>query len=353
MAKTTKKNPYAINFGRIPEHYIERSLVIDEIIDDINSDTVQNQAFKITGMRGTGKTVTLSVIERRLRNDKNWIVIGVKPEANIMKDIIGNIYNDVPYLSSFFNSSLNLSKFGIGVNIEHVSPVASLDAALKKILVELNRLGKRLLITIDEVKNTAYVRDFIQEFQILIRQDLPIFFVVAGLHNDVEDLENADHLTFFLRAEKFEMKPLNRTIIRKDYMDTLGVSFDVAEEMANITNGYAFAYQALGKYVWDLEEKEITSEVLALFDEALSEKVYQKIWSEISPKEKWFLGFIVKKNSMPVSELLEITGQKKNQFSKPRDILKKKRIIDTSKRGVISVKLPRFKEFVETQMEYE
>lgn len=353
MASVSKTNPYVISFGRIPSHYIERSLIIDEILDSINSDIIQSQAYKITGIRGTGKTVTLSAIERKLRDDKNWIVIGVKPESNILEDIIGNIYNDVPYLSSFFKTSLNLSKFGIGVNIEHVNPVTSLDSALKKILVELNRLGKRLLITIDEVKNTPYIRDFIQEFQILIRQDLPIFLIIAGLYNDVADLENADHLTFFLRAEKYEMKPLNLTMIRKDYMNTLRVSFDVADQMALLTNGYAFAYQALGKYMWDLKAKEITEDVLVHFDEALSEKVYQKIWSELTPKERWFLSFIVQKDQMPVSELLEITGQKKNQFSKPRDVLKKKGIIDTSTRGVVSVRLPRFKEFVESQKDME
>ena len=38
----------------------------------------------------------------------------------------------------------------------------------------------------------------------LIRQDLPIYLIVAGLYDDIENLENAKHLTFFLRAEKYE-----------------------------------------------------------------------------------------------------------------------------------------------------
>ena len=45
-------------------------------------------------------------------------------------------------------------------------------------------------------------RDYVQEFQLLIRQDLPIYLIVAGLYDDIENLENAKHLTFFLRAEK-------------------------------------------------------------------------------------------------------------------------------------------------------
>ena len=59
--------------------------------------------------------------------------------------------------------------------------------------------------------------DFVQEFQILIREELPIYLIVAGLYEDIESIENTDGLTFFLRATKYEMTPLNHTSIRDDY----------------------------------------------------------------------------------------------------------------------------------------
>ena len=267
------RNPYSIGFGKIPTHYISRDILIDEILDTLISEEPQAQAYKLTGIRGSGKTVTLSAIEKSLRNNPDWVVVGIKPEGNIIEDIIGTIYNEVPFLLSFFKSNLNLSKFGIGVDIKNIPPVSSLDAALNKILVELNKRKKRLLVTVDEVKNTASMRDFVQEFQILIRQDLPIYMIIAGLYDDIESLENADHLTFFLRAEKYDMTPLNYTTIRNDYMKTLKVNQDVADQMAAITKGYAFAYQALGKYMWESEQKDISEDVLLKLDEALSEKV--------------------------------------------------------------------------------
>ena len=344
---SAKSNPYTIGFGRIPSHYIRRDVLIEDIIDNLTTDEIQGQAFKLTGIRGSGKTVTLTAIEKRLREEDDWIVTGIKPEGNIIEDVVGNIYNEASMLASFFKTELNLSKFGIGLNIRNIPPVNSLDAALKKILTEMKKKKKRLLVTIDEVKNSAEMRSFIQEFQLLIRQDLPIYLIVAGLYNDIENLENADHLTFFLRAEKYEMNPLNHTMIRSDYMKTLGVSREVADQMAALTKGYAFAYQALGKYMWECGNKTVTDEVLELLDAALSEKVYQLIWNELSPKEQWFLRFIVTKDKIPVSELLALTGQNKSQFSKPRQSLKKKGIIDTSVRGMIAVRLPRLKEFIE------
>lgn len=345
-----ERNPYVISFGRIPTQYISRSLIIDNIIESLESDIIEEQAYKLTGVRGTGKTVTLTAIEKEMRQNEDWIVVGVKSNGNIIEDIIANLYSSIPFLTSFIDTNLNLSKFGIGINISQKSPVASLDYALKTILTEVKKRKMRVLITIDEARKTAAMIDFIQEFQILIREELPIFLIAAGLYEDVESIENAEGLTFFLRAMKYEMTPLNHTFIRNDYQKTLKVSLDVAEEMACITKGYAFAYQALGKYMWDSKSKEITEDVLILLDEALAEKVYKKIWSELAPKDKWFLQYIVQKDKMSASELLEMTNKKHNEWSEPRKRLSEKGIIDTKTRGEISVRLPRLKEFVENEI---
>lgn len=342
-----KKNPYAISFGRIPTQYINRTLIIDSILESLESEIIEEQAYKITGIRGTGKTVTLTAIERALREEEDWIIVGIRSNGNILEDLIANLYSSVPFITSFIDTNLNLSKFGIGINIEQKSPVASLDYAIKSIMKEIKKRKKRVLVTIDEARKTNFMIDFVQEFQILIREELPIFLIAAGLYEDVESLENAEGLTFFLRATKYEMTPLNHTIIRNDYQKTLEVNREVAEQLACITKGYAFAYQALGKYMWDSKEKELTENVLALLDEALAEKVYKKIWSELAPKDKMFLSFIVQKDQMTATELLEATNKKHNEWSEPRKRLSEKGIIDTKTRGLIIVKLPRLKEFVE------
>jgi predicted transcriptional regulator len=116
-----------------------------------------------------------------------------------------------------------------------------------------------------------------------------------------------------------------------------------------MTKGYAFAYQAFGKYMWDSDDKTINGMVLAQVDEALSQKVYNKIWRELRPQDKWFLRFIVKKDSMSVDELLAVTSKKHSEWSNPRARLIEKGIINCPSRGRISISLPRFREFVEAQ----
>lgn len=345
-----KRSPYSISFGRIPNQYISRSLMIEDIIDILNADPVEEQAFKITGIRGTGKTVTLTAIEKELREDDQWIIVDVKSNSEISKELVASLYGEVPFLTSFIDTNLNLSAFGIGINIDKKPPVTSMDVILKKILGEVKKKNKKVLVVIDEARKTDELVDFIQEFQILIRNEFPIYLIAAGLYDDIESLENADGLTFFLRAAKYEMKPLNLTIIEDDYEKTLGVTEEIARQLAEMTKGYAFAYQAIGKYMWESGDKQISKTVLALVDEALAEKVYDKIWSELREKEKWYLSFIVKKDMISATELLELTKTKHNEWSEPRKRLIEKGIIDGAERGVVKVKLPRFKEYVETRL---
>lgn len=343
-----KRNPYTLNFGRIPNEYIGRDIIINEIVDTVNSEMVDSQAFKLVGIRGTGKTVTLKAIERELESDKRWIIVNLRYNADIIRDLISNLYSEIPFITKFVDANLNLSAFGIGLEISQKSPVSSMDVALKLLMEEIRRKKMRVLVTIDEVQKTEALIDFVQEFQILIRKDLPIYLIMAGFYEDIEDIENTDGLTFLLRAEKYEMKPLNTDVIRESYKETLKLSTDVANELATLTKGYAFAYQVIGYYMWESGKKQINDLILSKVDAALREKVYEKIWSELRPMDKWFLSFIVKKDKMPVSELLELTKKNHNEWSSPRKRLIEKGVLEDI-RGMVIIKLPRFKEYVESE----
>lgn len=344
------KNPYTISFGKIPNKYVSRTAVIDGIIEEFDSDRPDEQVYKLTGIRGTGKTVTLTAIEQYFRDEEDWIVIDIPSRADITTELVARLYSQVPFITKFVDASLNLSAFGIGVSVSGKSPVASINYALEVLIEEVKKRHKKVLITVDEAQKTKSMVEFIQEFQILIRKDLPLYLILAGLYEDIESLENADGLTFLLRATKYEMTPLNITYIRDDYQNTLEISYEEAEKMAYITKGYAYAYQTLGKFMWDSKGKELTEDVLRKMDDMLSDKVYKKIWSELAPNDKLFLRFIAQKDSMPVNELLELTHKNHSDWSVPRQRLSEKGIIDTQNRGIVAIRLPRFKEFIDAQL---
>ncbi|MBO5623426.1 MAG: ATP-binding protein [Butyrivibrio sp.] len=344
-----KKNPFAINFGKVPSQYISRELIIDEIVQEMLDEDAQNNCFMLTGTRGSGKTVTMTEIEQRVLELDDWIVIRLNAERNMLESLAGKLYDSKEFMTQFVDANLNLSKFGIGLNIGQKSPVADIESALEIMLKEIQRKKKKLLVSVDEVSNTLFMREFASSFQIFIREDFPIFLLMAGLYENISDLKNEKNLTFLYRTPQYEMEPLNLTLIADRYSKLFGIDREKAMDMAIITKGYPFAYQAMGKYVWEEENHEVTEMVLIKFDEALSHYVYKKIWSELSEKDKWFMSFIVQKDVMPVAELLDITKQKKNEFSQYRERLRDKGIIDVSDRGMIKLKLPRFDAFVKRE----
>ena len=343
-------NPFVISFGRKPTQYIERSIIVDEITDELRSDTVQNQCFMLAGVRGSGKTVTMSAIEQKLRDDKDWIVVDLNVERDMLTSLVAKLY-DSNKISNFFDTQINLSAFGIGVSVKNVSPVADIESAVEKILKELKKRKKRLLVTVDEVYNTQYIKEFAGSFQIMIRQELPMYLIMAGLYENIHNLEDEKNLTFLYRAPKYYMDPLSYAAIKKSYMEILGIPENEALAMAKLTKGYPFAYQALGKYVWESKDHRLTDDVIYKYDEALRAYVYDKIWSELSEKDRWNVSFITTDDSMKVADFLDRSGQTKSEFSQYRERLRNKGIIDTTVRGYISIRLPRFTEYVKNKTE--
>ena len=343
----TARNPFAINFGKVPVQYISRDIIIDEILQELLSEDAQNPCFMLTGTRGSGKTITMTSIEKKISEMDDWIIVRLNPDRDLLNGLVAKLYDSRDFLTKFIDTSVNLSKFGIGVNISKKAPVADIESALEIVLKELQKRNKKVLVTIDEVSNTPYMREFASSFQIMLRENLPIFLIMAGLYENIRELENEKNLTFLYRAPKIEMEPLNLTRIAERYRDILKVDNEKAMDMAIMTKGYPFAYQALGKYLWEDEHHEMNEQVLIKYDEALSHYVYKKLWSELSPKDRWYMSFIVKKESMETGELLKICGQKKNEFSQYRERLRDKGLINANARGIVSFKLPRFDVFVE------
>ena len=54
------QNPFTLTFGRSPLESVDRPVQINEIIETFTADTINQQMFIITGVRGSGKTVMMT-----------------------------------------------------------------------------------------------------------------------------------------------------------------------------------------------------------------------------------------------------------------------------------------------------
>lgn len=338
------QNPFTLTFGKSPLEPVERPVQTNEIIDTFTAEPVNQQMFLITGVRGSGKTVMMTEISRKLRTREEWVVIELNPSVDLLQGILSKL-NSNPFCAGIIKSAkIDLSFWGFGVSIEGAAPITDAETAIIAILEKMKKNGKKLLVTIDEVTNNEFMHVFAGSFQIFVRQDLPIFLLATGLYENIDELQNEKNLTFLYRAPKLQMKPLNQQAIIKKYMNIFQIEREQAAQMAELTKGYPFAFQVLGYLTWNNHGNY--REVLEEYEQYLSEFVYDKIWSELSRKDRVVARGIAETDSGKIKDIREHLGMETNQFNPYRKRLIKKGILSGEMRGYVYFTLPLFEDYV-------
>ena len=272
--------------------------------------------FIITGVRGSGKTVMMTEISQKLRENDQWIVIELNPATDLLKGLLSKLNSNKVCAGIIKSAKIDLSWFGFGVAIEGMSPITDEETAIIAILEKMKKNGKRLLITIDEVTNNEFMQVLAGSFQIFVRQDLPVFLLATGLYENIDELQNEKNLTFLYRAPK----------------------------MAELTKGYPFAFQVLGYLTWNHEGDY--EAVIDEYEQYLSEFVYDKIWSELSQKDRIVARGIAEVDGGKIKDIRERLGMETNEFNPYRKRLIKKGILSGEMRGYVYFTLPLFDEYV-------
>ena len=339
-----RNNPYSRVFGKEPDQSITRMAQTDEVLNEFLSETPGQQVFMITGIRGSGKTVLMTELANRIKAEKDWIVVELNPAKDLLIGLASKLYEEKKAAKIIDAASINLSAFGIGVGIKNSRPVTDIEVAIERMLDNLKKHNKRVLVAIDEAASTEEMRVFASAFQILIRKDYPLYLIMTGLYENIDELQNNKILTFLHRAPKIRLTPLNIGSIAESYKALFELSEDDSRKMAALTMGYPFAFQVLGYYTYEKngDYKSAVSDTR----QYLEEYVYDKIWSELSGKDKEVLGAIAGSSDGKTLDIREMISMEKNIFSTYRDRLIKKGLINGETRGYVKFTLPFFKEFV-------
>ena len=70
------------------------------------------------------------------------------------------------------------------MSVENAAPISDIETAITRMLGVIRAEHIKLLITVDEAINNENVRVFASAFQILMRQDYPVFLLgryIAGV----------------------------------------------------------------------------------------------------------------------------------------------------------------------------
>ena len=346
------KNPYTLTFGKEPLQSISRISQHNEIIEAFEEDYASQQIYMITGVRGMGKTVFMTSIAAYFRQKSDWIVVELNPENDLLMALASKLSSDHVLSGWFENAKINLSAFGLGVELSHSAPIHNIETALSKMMESIQKKGKKLLITIDEVTSTKEMRIFASAFQIFIRENLPVYLLMTGLYENIYELKNQKSLTFLYRAPRIDLRPLNIGTIAENYRQNFNLERNDALHMAQMTKGYSFAFQVLGYLTWKNNGNYRAVELE--YKQYLDEYVYEKIWSELSATDKRVAYAIAQTNGGRISDIREVLGFTNNQFNPYRQRLIRKGILDGSEYGVVTFLLPLFADYIiENYPEFE
>ncbi len=338
-------NPFSLSFGKEPLNLISREKLMGEIIEGFTAENPEYQVAMVTGVRGSGKTVFMTEVASRLKEQKEWIVTELSPERDLLHALAAELGHRKELLQIFKDVKINLSAFGFGIEIESEPPITDVVVALDRVLESLTKKKKKVLITVDEAVSNQYVREFTSQFQIFMRKNYNIFLLMTGLYDNIYELQNQKTLTFLYRAPKFEMTPLNSILVEKNYKSVFGIPSEEARAMAETVKGYPYAYQVLGYLCY--KRGASYDKVLDEFDAYLGEYVYEKIWSEMSPKDKLVAVALGRSETGKVEDIRKRAEMKSEEFSVYRKRLLNKGIVFSPGYGYLEFVLPRFKEYID------
>ncbi len=339
-----KDNPYTLIFGQEPNQVISRKADLMKVTNDFNKVNPTQMIYMITGLRGSGKTVFMTEITEYYEKQDNWIIVELSSESDMLESLASKLSSENSLAHIFKNAKINLSFFGFGFEVNGVAPITNIEVAVTKMLESLKKNNKKVLVTIDEVINNKSMREFASVYQILVRHKLPIYLLMTGLYENINELQNVKNLTFLYRAPRIDLKALSIRDIAVNYQNVLDIKTTDALQMAGYTKGYPFAFQVLGYFTWENDGKYISS--LDEYKNYLYDYVYDKIWSEVSAKDKLILYAIAKSESDRIVDIRKVIDIDTNGFNPYKKRLKKRGLINDDTYGRITFILPFFDEYV-------
>ena len=213
------QNPFTTTFSKTPGRTYISTAGAGEIIENFSYDDPSESVYKITGVRGSGKTVLLAKVEEEYKSEENrqngWLVYRLSPSRDMLQQFASMLHREAfitgaSGIKSFSVSATVLgSGGGIGVSREENDRFFDIGTEIEEMLSRAAKNRKKILIGIDEVSKTKDMIVFASEFSKWLRGGYPVFLVCTGLYENIQELSNVKNLTFFRRASTIKTEPLN------------------------------------------------------------------------------------------------------------------------------------------------
>ena len=238
------RNPFKPTAGKMPPVLVGREKVIDDFVEGLANGTgAPGRLMRITGPRGSGKTVLLSELAGIAR-EQGWRVVNVSGSDELLASLTRRLKKEV----AFGEAELKVGVPFASVELNRKAATdEDLDSLLEDAVRTMTRQGKGLLVTIDEVQGASHddICKIATTVQFMIRDELDIALVFAGITTGVMDILNGKAMTFLRRAkpEELDAIPLDEVAkaLRKTIEDSgFTIEKEALEAAARATAGLAY-----------------------------------------------------------------------------------------------------------------
>lgn len=258
----SQENPFKPTAGGEPPLLIGRGKVIRDFEKGLDNGVgAPGRIMLITGARGTGKTVMLTVFGDKARARK-WDVIEETASEGLCERLVSALRGgDGAFDKLTIKPSLGFAGASVSLGEAEFTPKRMPETLRKAMAERIRSLEKRhagLMISIDEAQ-AADRSDMIAiatAVQHQIRERRNIAIVFAGLPQMVSELFNDEVITFLRRARTNVLADVPVREVADAFATTfrssgMAISDDQVRAAADATQGYPYMIQLVGYHIWD------------------------------------------------------------------------------------------------------
>ena len=354
------KNPFTHTPGRVGDANITTTIE-EKAYENFRYPQPSESVYKITGIRGSGKTVIFGNILRHYKTAEmkadGWLVYDVSSARNPISTLISYLLLEPEVkkilLTEKTNLSVSIPFVGINAGIDTKTDYDD-EVRLEQLIGILVKAKKKIMIGIDDIAKTDAMTEFCSVYAKLIRNTIedelavpwPVFLICSGVYQNFYELGEVTNLTFFKRAAELKTESFPLPAMAMKYEDMAGMDEDEAISFAKMTKGFAYAFQVFGSAYFEYKDKG-EEYVLKQAKSELFSQCYEKIWKELPDGEREILRIVSSGPKKRKEVLKELDG--KGSYQVNSTALKKMGLLADSSEsyGVAEITLPFFGEYIQ------
>ena len=92
------QNPFTTTYSKIPASSYIPTEQVEEILQNFTYEQPSESVYKITGVRGSGKTVLLASVEQKMESEEmkqnGWYVYRLSPARDMLRQLLSFLARD-------------------------------------------------------------------------------------------------------------------------------------------------------------------------------------------------------------------------------------------------------------------